>query len=91
MIIFPAWVVVSAQGSEIDLKREPALLMISTISSRFARRSGESVELPDGDHVVFAQLVEHTIQLRSVAIGTRDLFTENAGASSLLECFELKS
>jgi hypothetical protein len=31
MIIFPACEVVSAQGSEIDLKRAPAVLMVSTI------------------------------------------------------------
>jgi hypothetical protein len=34
MIIFPAWVVVSAHGSEMDWNRAPALAMVSTISSK---------------------------------------------------------
>lgn len=46
---------------------------------------------PDGDDVAFAQLVEHSVQLRPVTISAGDLFAEELGASGLLESVELKS
>src|ERR1017187_8477507 len=54
MIIFPACVVVSAQGSEIDWKRAPALPIISTISNRLrveraSRSSFQTVTIGSGD------------------------------------------
>ncbi len=50
----------------------------------------QPIELPDSDDISLAELIEHSIQLRSVAIGTRDLFPEDFAASGLLESIELK-
>ncbi len=44
MIILPACVVVSAQGSESDWKRAPALLIVSTID-RLARSTRNLLEI----------------------------------------------
>lgn len=71
MIILPAWVVVSAQGSQMDL--EPG----ACHADHFEQVAGgprQPVELPDGDNVSVSQTVEHPVQLGPVAVGSRDLF-----------------
>jgi hypothetical protein len=54
-----------------------------------ASGAGQSVELPYGDDVSVAKLVEHPVQLRPVSIRSGNFFTKDAFAAGLLQSFEL--
>jgi len=56
---------------------------------QIARRSGEAVGFPDGDHVAFAELVDHAVELQPVPIRARDLLAKDAGTARIFERFEL--
>ena len=87
MTILPACVVMSAQGSEIDWERAPALLIVSKISRRLREGARQTVELPDGYNVALAQLIEHPVEFRPVTVSSRDFLTKDSGASGLFERF----
>src|SRR5664279_2379266 len=53
--------------------------------------TGQPVELPDDNNISVAELIEHSVQLRSVAVGSGDFFSEDFAAPGLLESIELKS
>jgi hypothetical protein len=69
----------------------------TSIADRFhdleqiAGGAGQPVELPDGDDIALAKLVEHPVQLWPVTVGSGDLLAEDSFAACLLERFELKS
>jgi hypothetical protein len=51
----------------------------------------QPVELPDGDDIAIAKLVEHPVQLGPVAICSGDFLAEDACSTGRLESFKLKS
>lgn len=53
--------------------------------------ASQPVELPYSDDISVAELIEHSVQLRPVAVGSGDLFPKDFPASGLLEGIELKS
>jgi hypothetical protein len=53
--------------------------------------TGQPVELPDGDDVSVAKLIEHSVQFGPVAVGSGDLFSKDFAASGLVKGLELKS
>jgi hypothetical protein len=55
-----------------------------------ASGAGQSIEFPYGDDVSLAKLVEHSVQLRSVATLSGNLLAEDALATGLAQSFELK-
>jgi hypothetical protein len=89
MIILPACVVVSAQGSEIDWKRAPRVADCFHDLQEITGGARHSVELPDGYNVALAQLIEHPVEFRPVTVSSRDFLTKDSGASGLFERFEL--
>lgn len=90
MINLPAWVVVSAEGSEMDWNRAPAWLMASTISSKL-RGPGQPVKLSDGDDLAVSELIDHSVQLWPFSVGSGDFFAKDLAASGLLSGFQLKN
>jgi hypothetical protein len=91
MIIFPAWVVVSAHGSDMDWKRGSGVADHFNYLEQIAGGAGQAIELPDGYDVTFAKLIKHPAQFASVTICPGDFFAEDTCATGLLERIELKS
>ena len=56
-----------------------------------ASGAGEAIEFPHNNDVAFAQMVEHAVQLRPLAVGSGELFAEDASTAGLLERVNLKS
>jgi hypothetical protein len=52
---------------------------------QIAGGTGKAIELPDGNHVAFAEVVEHAVELWPVAVRAGDLLAKDTRTSCLLQ------
>jgi hypothetical protein len=84
MIIFPAFVVVSAHGSDNDWSFPSACRIVSISFKEIAGRAGQAIKFPDNDCVASANLIEHSLKLSTIAGAGGNLLLEYSPTSCLL-------